>query len=162
SILSQHGASTFPGAVQGATSVSFGGSMATSVSCGSTTRCTATTPTGSGTVDTVVTVGNLSSATASADWFTYNSTSASLAVTAVAPPGGPAGGGTQVTIMGTGFNPTSGATTVWFASIQATVISCGSQTCTVTSPPGSGRVDVTVRVGGQTSGITSADQYTYN
>jgi len=57
----------------GATSISFGTTPATGVSCGTTANCTATSPAGSGSVDIIVTVNGLSSAPTPADQFTYTS-----------------------------------------------------------------------------------------
>ena len=55
----------------GSTSVTFGGTPATSVSCSSTTRCTATAPPGSGSVRVRVTTPNGTNADTSGDDFTY-------------------------------------------------------------------------------------------
>ena len=49
----------------------FGVSAGTSVSCASTTQCTATSPAGSGTIDVTVTTAGGTSATSAADHFTY-------------------------------------------------------------------------------------------
>lgn len=57
--------------VPGATTVSFGSSAATSVSCSSTTNCTATSPAGTGTVSGRATTANGPSADTAADDFTY-------------------------------------------------------------------------------------------
>jgi len=54
------------------TSISFGGTAATSVSCASASQCIATSPAGSGVVDVRVTVGGRTSAVVTADRFTYN------------------------------------------------------------------------------------------
>ena len=83
-------------------------------------------------------------------------------VTSINPTSGPASGGTVVTITGTGFSTTSGATTIKFGSTSASTLSCSSTTsCTATSPSGSGTVDVTVSVGGQTSATSAADRFAY-
>jgi hypothetical protein len=65
--VSGSGFSTMPGA----TSITFGGAAAGSVSCPSTTQCTATSPPGIGTVSVLVTVGGQTSADTPADNFTY-------------------------------------------------------------------------------------------
>jgi hypothetical protein len=57
--------------VVGATTVAFGGSAGTNVTCASITQCTATSPSGSGTVDVTVTTAGGTSATSTADRFTY-------------------------------------------------------------------------------------------
>jgi hypothetical protein len=75
----------------------------------------------------------------------------------VSPNQGPASGNVQVTLTGTGFSTTPGATTATFGSTPATSVSCSSTTsCTAVEPPGSaGPASVTVTVGGQTStGVT--------
>jgi large repetitive protein len=65
-------------------------------------------------------------------------------------------------ITGTKFSTAPGATTVAFGAAAPITATCGSTTsCTVTSPAGSGTVDVVVTVGGQTSAITAADRFTY-
>ena len=53
------------------TTVAFGPNAATGVACATTTSCTASSPAGTGTVDVIVTVGGVSSATTGADTFTY-------------------------------------------------------------------------------------------
>ncbi|HET9733108.1 MAG TPA: PKD domain-containing protein [Acidimicrobiales bacterium] len=84
-------------------------------------------------------------------------------VTGLNPTSGPAAGGTSVTITGTGFSTTAGATTIAFGAHAATGVTCNSTTsCTATSPQGSGTVDVRVTVGGQTSAANPpGDQFTY-
>ncbi len=77
-----------------------------------------------------------------------------LAIAELDPPSGTAG--TPVTITGSGFNPTPGATTVQFGPYGATDVSCASSTsCTAVAPPntagGSEVVDLTVSTGGMTS-----------
>ena len=56
---------------------------------------------GTGTVDVTVTTPSGTSATSSADQFTYL---AAPTVTGISPTAGPLGGGTVVTITGTGFH----------------------------------------------------------
>lgn len=72
--------------------------------------------------------------------------------------------GSMITISGTGFSTTSGATVIDFgAANPATGVSCSSSTtCTATAPPGTGTVDVSVTVQGRTSPLnTPSDQFTY-
>jgi hypothetical protein len=81
------------------------------------------------------------------------------AVTGVSPAIGTASGGTLVTVTGSGF---TGATAVAFGGRPGTVPHVAQDTqLTVTSPAGSGTVDVTVTTPGGTSPATSADQFTY-
>ena len=81
----------------------------------------------------------------------------------VSPAAGPFAGGTKVTITGTGF---SGATAVNFGAIAVpaskfTVNSGGTQ-ITVTSPAGTGVVDVTVTApSGKSQVNRPADEFSY-
>ena len=142
----------------GATAVQFGGTAATSFTVDSATQITATAPAGTGVVDMTVTItGGATSATSSADQFTYV---AVPTVTGLNPNSGPVAGGTSVIIAGTGF---IGATEVQFGGTAATSFTINSSTqITATAPAGTGVVDVTVTIpGGATSATSSADQFTY-
>ncbi len=144
----------------GASSVSFGATSATGVSCASSTSCVATSPIGSGTVDVTVTVAGMTSATSAADRFSY--TGGPPTVTALNPATGPATGGTVVTITGSRFSTTPGGTTVKFGGWPATAVSCATTaSCTATSPAGSNTIDVTVTVSGLTSATGAADLFAY-
>jgi 6-phosphogluconolactonase len=80
-------------------------------------------------------------------------------VTGVSPNTGPASGGVSVIISGTNFTPSA---TVNFGSIAAPLVTFVSTTeLIVTSPAGSGTVDVTVTTAGGTSVTSPADQFTY-
>ena len=81
------------------------------------------------------------------------------AVTALLPTSGTVG--TQVQVVGHGFDPAPGGTTVTFGGVGATVQSCTATTCTVTVPPGSGTVAVRVTAFGEQSLDTPADDFTY-
>jgi IPT/TIG domain-containing protein len=100
------------------------------------------------------------------------------AVTSIFPTSGTTLGGTLVTVSGTNlatYDPNTGAPTVMptinFGANAGTGIACAlapiplqnppASSCTVTSPPGLGVVDVRVTLAGQTSPITVADQFTY-
>ncbi len=142
----------------GATAVSFGSNAATNVTVVSASQITATTPAGSaGTVDVTVTTPGGTSATGTADHYTYT---ARPTITQVAPIAGPTGGGTSVTITGTNL---TGATAVSFGSNAATNVTVVSASqITATTPAGSaGTVDVTVTTPGGTSATGAADHYTY-
>jgi IPT/TIG domain len=83
-------------------------------------------------------------------------------VTSITPATGPASGDTIVTITGTGFSTTTGATTVAFGATPAAVFPCTSSTsCQAIAPAGSGTVSVRVTVAGLTSADTPADDFTY-
>jgi uncharacterized membrane protein len=145
----------------GATSVSFGTKPASTFTVVSDTQVTATSPAGSGTVDVTVTTPVATSATSSADQFTYTIAPPPVPkVTSISPNSGPDTGGTSVTISGTGF---SSATGVSFGSTNASTFTVVSDTqITAKSPAGSGTVDVTVTTPSGTSATSSGDQFTYN
>jgi hypothetical protein len=71
---------------------------------------------------------------------------------------GPAAGGTPVTITGTGF---TNATSVGFGPNAVTPAVQSDTQIDVTSPAGSGTVDVTVTNSAGTSATSAADQFTY-
>ena len=140
----------------GATAVKFGATTA-AITSDTATQIVATLPAESaGTVDITVTTSGGTSATSSADHFTY---AAAPTVTAVLPASGPLGGGTTVTLTGTGF---TGATAVTFGTTAATSFTFVSDTSmTAVSPAGTGTVDITVTTSGGTSATSSADHFTY-
>ena len=83
-------------------------------------------------------------------------------VTSLTPTSGTPSGGTTVTLTGTGFTGTSGATGVKFGSTNATSYTVVSNTSiTAVSPAGSGTVDVTVTNNGLTSATSSSDRFAY-
>ena len=105
---------------------------------------------------TVTTPGG-TSATSSADHFTYI---APPTVTAVSPTPGPLAGGTSVTITGTNL---SGQTAVDFGATAGTVTADSATSITVDAPAESaGTVDVTVTTAGGTSATSSGDHFTYD
>jgi hypothetical protein len=141
----------------GATTVTFGGTLA-AITVNGPTQITATSPThAAGTVDVLVTTPAGTSPNTAADNFTYGS---APNITALTPSSGPVGGGTAVTITGTGF---TGATSVTFDGQAATSVVVVSDTSiTVVSPAhGNGvvRVAVTTPIG--TSPDVVADNFTY-
>ena len=147
--------------VAGATVFDFGTTPAksTTVTCRTTTSCTATVPVGTGTVDVTATVGGQTSPKVAGDRFTYLPT-----VTAVSPSSGVPAGGTHVTITGTGFSTAAGATAFDFGTgSAATAVTCSTVTsCSATTPKGSGTVDVTATVAALTSRLNPpADHFTY-
>ena len=140
----------------GSTVVDFGTTAATGVAVVNSTKITAVSPAGTGTVDVTVTTPGGKSATSSADQFTYI---VAPAVTGVSPTSGPGAGGTLVTITGSGL---TGATVVDFGTTAATNVTVVSNTeITADSPAGTGTVDVTVTTLGGTSATSPADQFTY-
>ena len=120
--------------------MTFGSTPASSFTVNSGTQITATSPaaTKAGPVEMKVTTQGGTSATMSADQFTYTPpippAPAPPAVTGIFPASGPAAGGTSVTITGTGF---TGATGVCFGEGAAQPFTVDSATqITATSPPG--------------------------
>ena len=80
-------------------------------------------------------------------------------VTALSPTSGSAAGGQSVGITGTGF---TAATSVSFGSASATALNIQSDDqITVTSPAGTGTVDITVTTAAGTSATNPNDQFTY-
>jgi hypothetical protein len=145
--------------LSGATGVQFGSTPATSFTVNSATSVTATAPAGNaGAVDVTVTTPGGTSATSSADQFTYVVPPPSPpTVIIVNPNSGPAG--TSVTVSGSNF---TGVTEVDFGSgNKATFTVNNSTTLTATAPAGSGTVDVTVTTAGGTSKTLTDDQFTY-
>jgi len=112
--------------IAGATTVAFGGTAATSVTVNSATSITAVSPPGSsaGTVDVTVTTAGGTSATSSADLFTYVVTAPS--VSNLNPSSGAVG--STVTIKGTNFGSPQGNSTVSFNGVKATTINSWSNT----------------------------------
>jgi hypothetical protein len=143
----------------GATAVSFGKAAAVSFSVNAAgTQISAVDPAGAaGTVDVTVTTAGGTSATSSADQFSYL---AGPTVTGVSPSSGPTAGGTAVTISGSGF---TGATAVSFgkAAVSFSVNAAGTQISAVDPAEAAGTVDVTVTTAGGTSATSSADQFSY-
>ena len=160
----------------GATVVRFGGAAGT-ITADSGTRITVTSPpstgivttaaitadsgghitaTGTGIVDVTVTTPGGTSHPTAADHYTY--TAPRPAVTGASPASGSTAGGTTVTITGTGL---AGATGVRFGAAAATITADSSTQITVTSPPGTGTVDITVTTRAGTSPTTAASHYAY-
>ncbi|MGI8550764.1 MAG: Kelch repeat-containing protein, partial [Dehalococcoidia bacterium] len=83
------------------------------------------------------------------------------AITSISPAAGPTTGGLVVVISGTNLETFGYTTTVSFGEVAATFAYCYGPSCEVTSPPGSGAVDVRVSVGGQTSLVVAADRFAY-
>jgi hypothetical protein len=145
----------------GATSVTFGGTLATNFVFQNDSRITATSPAmpSGGSVDILVKRPDATSAASSADRFTYVGNANLPAVTSVSPTSGPSSGGTSVTIKGTNL---SGATKVLFGSVPATSFSVSSSTkITAVSPAEApGAHDVTITTSSGTSAAVAADQFT--
>jgi hypothetical protein len=144
------------------TQVDFGTVSTFRVSFRSATKLRAVSPAQSaGTVDVHVINGRLSSASVTADQFTYTAAGV-LAVTGLSPTSGDVIGGSVVTITGTDF--TSSAK-VDFGSTPATKVTyVSSTTLEATSPASSSTDTVDVRVidsRKKESPVTPADEFTY-
>jgi hypothetical protein len=142
----------------GATAVDFGVVAATPITVNSAGSITVPAPAGSpSTVHVTVTAPGGSSATSSADLYTYV---APPTVSSVSPASGPTTGGTSVTITGSNF---TGVTAVNFGATPAVSFSVKSPTSIIVPAPvgATGTVDMTVTAAGGTSATGSSDQFTY-
>jgi len=136
--------------------VSFGANAGTAVVVNSSTSISVTSPAGTGTVHVTVSGTGGTSGTSPADQFTYLPRPT---VNKVSPTQGSTAGGTPVTITGTSF---ANGDTVGFGGNAGTSVVVNSATSiTVTSPAGTGSVDVTVSGPGGTSLTGPSDQFTY-
>jgi len=142
----------------GATAVSFGATPAASFTVSADTSITAVSPMASaGTIDITVSSGGGTSATSSADQFTFV---AFPTVSGINPNSGPVSGGTLVTITGTNF---VGVTGVSFGDTPAGFSVNDSMSITATAPPveAPDSVDVIVTTVGGTSPLSAADVFDY-
>lgn len=138
------------------TTVKFGAVAATQVTVSSPTSITTTSPAGSGAVDVTVSNANGTSATSTADKFTYVPPPQ---VTGVSPNTGLVVLGGITFISGKGF---TGATEVHVGSARgAFAVVSDTLILAYASPHAAGVVDVTVHTPAGTSAITSADHFTF-
>ena len=112
--------------------------------------------TGTGTVDIIVTAPAGASKLTAADHYTF--AAPRPAVTGVSPDSGRTAGGTTVSITGTGL---AGATGVTFGDVAGRITADSNTQVTVTSPPGTGTVTVTVITPAGTSQTIAVGHYTY-
>jgi serine/threonine protein kinase len=112
--------------------------------------------TGTGTVDIIVTTPAGASKLTAADHYTF--AAPRPAVTGVSPDSGGTAGGTTVSITGTGL---AGATGVTFGGVAGRITADSNTQVTVTSPPGTGTVTVTVITPAGTSQTAAVGHYTY-
>jgi hypothetical protein len=144
----------------GVNSVSFGTTPATNFSILSDTSLLVTAPAApAGVVDIRVTSPTGTSATTTADQFTYTTASVP-SLTSVSPASGNTAGGEVVTVNGAHF---SGATAVSFGGTAATNFTVVSDSTLIVTAPAeaAGTVDITVTTPSGTSGMSSADHFTY-
>jgi hypothetical protein len=144
--------------LNGATSVKFGNTPATSFTVISNTLLTAIVPPGAlGTVDVTVLNAHGTSSASFGSQFTYQG---APTVTSVSPTSGPTVGQVSVTITGTNFN---GVTAVKFGNVTLQSFFQFDDThIEAVSPPGAtGAVDVTVVTPAGTSAVSANSQFTY-
>jgi hypothetical protein len=139
-----------------ATLVSFGPNAGVAT-IDSDTQITVLTPPGSGIVDVTVTTGAGTSPVRPEDGFTY--LAAGPVVSGLIPDNGAADGGDMVIITGSGF---TGATDVTVDGTPAAFTVGDDTQITMTTPPGSGTVDVVVTTPAGNSATGPGDQFTYN
>jgi hypothetical protein len=144
----------------GAKGVSFGSFAATRFTVNSDTLITAVVPPQpAGIVDIRVTTYSGTSATGTADRFTYNAAPAP-AISLISPTTGSTVGGTMVTILGSNF---TGATGVNFGSTAAIFYHVISDTAITALAPANaaGSADIRVTTYSGTSAVVAADRFTY-
>ena len=140
------------------TAVDLGSTPATSFVVNTATQIIASVPPSvGGIVDVTVTAAGGTSATSSADRFTYVDVPVPM-VTAISLTSGSTAGGTSVRIAGATF---TGVTAVDFGGIAAAFTVNSNTQITATSPTGTGTVDVTVTTASGTSATLAADRFTY-
>jgi hypothetical protein len=123
--------------------------------CFTDTYCEAFSPRGTGTARVTVTWNGITSAPAT---FTY---AKFPSVGGIVPATGLATGGDRVTIIGTNFSATAGATSVAFGPNAAKDVQCSTTQCTAAAPAGTSLVDVIVSVGTLASPKNPTDQFSY-
>ena len=141
----------------GFTSIKFG-TVSVSSAGGNSTTISTVAPAGTGTVDITITNSAGTSATSSADLFTYTNRPT---VSSLSSSGGAVAGGNSITITGKDF---TGVTAVSFGGKPATSYTVNSTTSiTAVVPAGlsTGTVDVLVSNANGASLTSSADHYTY-
>jgi formylglycine-generating enzyme required for sulfatase activity len=141
----------------GTSSVTVGGSAATSVSVVNSTTVTATTPAGTAGAANVSLTTPYGTATAN-DAFTYQ-TYSTPTISSVAPNSGSTAGGTAITITGTNLTGTSSVTIGGAAATSVSVVN--STTVTAVTPAGTaGAKTVSVTTPGGTANLTNGFTYT--
>ncbi|GAA2910343.1 IPT/TIG domain-containing protein [Actinoplanes cyaneus] len=141
-----------------AATVSIAGTTLDHVQFLSPTALAVRTPPGRGTADFRVRTGGGTSAISAADRYTFQPARTAPIVSAVSPRSGPEAGGTTVTVTGRDL---ADATAVKFGTLPGTHLHCTANSCSVSSPPGTGTVDVTVVTPGGTSAATARDRFAY-
>jgi hypothetical protein len=140
----------------GVTAVRFGNTSTTNFTVVDDNTITMTTPAhAAGLIDITLVGPGGTSATSTADQFTYAAADSVPIISSVSPDRGPEAGGTRMTITGFAF---TGATGVSFGGVAGTNLTVVSDTSiTVTVPAGTGTVNVTVTGPNGTSVASSYD-----
>ncbi|MCZ6691714.1 MAG: IPT/TIG domain-containing protein [Planctomycetota bacterium] len=145
-----------------ASTVTFGGVLATGVMTIGTTIITCDTPAhAAGMVD--VRVQSAGRDCTLTNGFQYIAAPINCMITSITPPNGPQGGGTAVTIVGVDFGPLPPDPTVTFAGLGAMIVSATDTQIVVMTPgqPASG--PATVRITNSTTGFCEViDGYFYD
>ena len=125
--------------------------------------CAATTTTSTTTTSTTTPPSTTSTAGALPAQQTTTTSVPAPTVTQISPPWGAPAGGMTVTVSGTGFSTTAGATTIGFGPNQRVLAGCVSTvSCTAVTPPDAPGWDaVTATVDGQTSSTTGAPVFAF-
>ena len=144
------------GGFTGATGVQFGSAAGTELQVQSDAQLLVTSPPGAGTVDVTVTTPVGTSPALPGNQFTY---AEPPVIVEVKPNAGPIKGGTEVNLIGSGF---ADATGVSFGPAAALEFKVGSDKRMVAvSPPGQGKVMVSVTGPGGASAPSDAATFTY-
>lgn len=133
------------GATRGSSTVSFGGTNATTITSWSATTIVADVPAGAATGNVIVTVGGMAS-----NGLSFAVSPTGPEITSLNPNVGPVG--TAVTISGSNFASSQGSSTVSFGGTNATTITSWTATSIVADvPSGATTGEVVVTVGGAAS-----------
>jgi hypothetical protein len=159
-VKGQDAGSTFDGSSPTPTTTTTSTTVAPTTTTTTHPTTTTTTTTVAPTTTTTTVAPTTTTTTVAPTTTTTTSTTSAVTVTNVSPHTGPTAGGTSVTISGSGF---TGATSVRFGVVPATIVSVTATSIKVTAPASGvgGTVDVTVTTSAGTSAATAADQYTY-
>jgi hypothetical protein len=142
----------------GVTAISFGSTPAASFTVSSSTSITAVAPAApAGVTDVTVTNAGGTSATSTADQFTFI---APPTITGVSPNSGPLAGGNWVTVTGTNLSTTN-KVSLGEGTTSFNVLSDTSLSVYIPAGESPETVDITVTTIGGTTARTSADRYTY-
>lgn len=149
----------------GATMVTFGGTVAGSVNVIGDSQLTTTAPAhAAGGVNITVTAPlagqpGVMGTGVSTTQYTYTGSSGAVSITSISPATGPTAGGTSVTITGSGFGSSGQSQVVYFGSAAGTITSINDSTIVVTTPAGTGSVQVIVYA--PSGNATSPTNFTY-